>query len=891
MVDALLAQSETTFTIVDDQNNLVFLNNSARNVALDFAGELPKTGEPLAKYIAPDLLGALLLDIQTVRGGGEAKRTVFSNNVNPRGKITFFSYKLTRLEKDGLILMEAVSLDVVEHLQKDIAERQNYLNHIFDTVGTGINVCDEDGNIVDTNATYQTMVGKTAKQLLGVSMVECLHPDEQVLASEQFLLFIKEGILPKRNWQIRHTSGSHLLTDVAVSKITINKEVRIIFSVTDLSVQKNLEKKLRKNSQQTEALLNNLPILLWSVNGDLKLETANKSAKTYFRQNLSYPFKKGDKASLFSALHTDTRGESTPVDYNRVLTTGISQKLKVLDYFQGQLIHFSGRMYPVISAGVTTGITCYLENDTRSFLRRKLSAGLAKFFTHCAGAKNTNEVFRFLVEDILSQLYVEEGEVVVLKDQILKPNVVYRKGKFSQTPNIPELEYFQLQLGEGIIGACAKSKSTIVIKDSAQDKRVISVHQTFASEIAVPVIVDGNTFAVINCESNALGFFKPIFKEVLESASQEAARQISKLLSEEKIKSIESLHGAILNSTPNGFLLIDKEFKIQSFNKTAGIMLSNYSQTPIVRGVSYLNYTPTHEHEAFKAATKKSFQGELVKAERLVEHPLKGEVWILFTFAPAVSSDNKIFGVTLIIENIDHAKKAEQTILQQNFDLKKANKELDNFVYSISHDVRAPLSSIEGLSNLIKMSESIDEVKEYAGFIVESTQKLDNFIRNILAYSRNKRKQNEPESLFLEEEVKKAIKANRFIKGFKNVDFKLKIDKDIVRIDPFRFRIIMEGVISNAIKYHDSKKEDQFISILIEKRDGTLYIEVEDNGQGIEEKMLPKIFDMFFIANKKAEGNGIGLYILKETIEFLKGSIEVKSIFGNGTKIEITLPL
>jgi len=108
--------------------------------------------------------------------------------------------------------------------------------------------------------------------------------------------------------------------------------------------------------------------------------------------------------------------------------------------------------------------------------------------------------------------------------------------------------------------------------------------------------------------------------------------------------------------------------------------------------------------------------------------------------------------------------------------------------------------------------------------------------------------------------------------------------------DPRRISVVINNLISNAIKYADPSKEQQEITISITVADSMAVIEVADNGIGIEEQHLDKIFTLFYRATSRTTGSGLGLYIIKETVEKLNGYITISSKKGKGTVIKITVP-
>jgi signal transduction histidine kinase len=105
-----------------------------------------------------------------------------------------------------------------------------------------------------------------------------------------------------------------------------------------------------------------------------------------------------------------------------------------------------------------------------------------------------------------------------------------------------------------------------------------------------------------------------------------------------------------------------------------------------------------------------------------------------------------------------------------------------------------------------------------------------------------------------------------------------------------RLDILFNNLISNAIKYADLRKSDPYLEVLITAGPKEAEICVRDNGEGIPSDSVSKIFDMFFRASRRGTGSGLGLYIVREAIQKIKGTIEVKSELGKGTEFVVVIP-
>ena len=244
----------------------------------------------------------------------------------------------------------------------------------------------------------------------------------------------------------------------------------------------------------------------------------------------------------------------------------------------------------------------------------------------------------------------------------------------------------------------------------------------------------------------------------------------------------------------------------------------------------------------------------------------------------------------IIEKDLTELKKSEQNIEQRNKELVKINAELDCFVYSVSHDLRSPLRAILGLVSFIEEESKETDTLEHIKMIRNSINRLDKYIKNILDYARNNRTLLEVKKVALQKTVVAIVDVLRSMEEAKGIHFEI----DIKELQPFysdrlRLKTIMENLISNAIKYHKEAESGNYIKITGQSDHEKLQLSITDNGIGIAAAHHNKIFDMFFRLSGEKDGSGIGLYIVKDTVEILQGSIQVQSEKGVGTTFIVTL--
>lgn len=279
-------------------------------------------------------------------------------------------------------------------------------------------------------------------------------------------------------------------------------------------------------------------------------------------------------------------------------------------------------------------------------------------------------------------------------------------------------------------------------------------------------------------------------------------------------------------------------------------------------------------------------QGELTDQRVLYKRADQTNFWGLFSCS-SIEKNGELFLDGVIIDITEQLKREE--LLRERADaLEKTNSELDRFIYSASHDIRAPISSIRGLVNLMNMEA---EPGMYMKMLEVSLNKLDNFVNELTLFSQNKRQRIVSEEINFPEALDNVFNQMKGHSFFQRIKFETEFLLDTVFFsDLFRTRLVLEQIIKNSYEFHDPGKSNPFIVIHVHAMADKAVIEITDNGTGIPKAHVGKVFDMFYRASNLTKGAGIGLYITREAITLLKGTISISSEFGVGTSIRIELP-
>ncbi|HEY3429455.1 MAG TPA: HAMP domain-containing sensor histidine kinase [Cyclobacteriaceae bacterium] len=251
--------------------------------------------------------------------------------------------------------------------------------------------------------------------------------------------------------------------------------------------------------------------------------------------------------------------------------------------------------------------------------------------------------------------------------------------------------------------------------------------------------------------------------------------------------------------------------------------------------------------------------------------------------------------INFIVGVNEESEKRLRTLAEEiklkNTDLEKTNSELDRFLYSTSHDLRAPLLSIKGLVNITRNESIRPEVQKYLSMIEERADRLDFFIRDIIDYSRNSRTGLSYDLVNIQQLVEEVQQNFQFLEGASMIDFQNEIIPTEVVVDRSRVMIILNNLISNAIKYHRLDQKNRWIKTTVNRAGNILSIMVKDNGQGIHADRKERVFEMFYRGTERSQGSGLGLYIVKEAVDKVNGAIHLESTEGEGTTFFVTIPL
>lgn len=363
---------------------------------------------------------------------------------------------------------------------------------------------------------------------------------------------------------------------------------------------------------------------------------------------------------------------------------------------------------------------------------------------------------------------------------------------------------------------------------------------------------------------------------------------------EMQLDALKKYYESLFNHSPSQKIVLDKNLNVAFINESL-LKIQPEWESFIGKNISELIQLRLKRHPLKNMRRMAQKVSDAIDLKKLIHYtdvvttPSHKTCYRLIDVFPYFIEDQLQY---VIINGVDisELKKTQKTIVSKNQELQKLNNELDNFVYRVSHDLRAPLLSIKGLVNLIFATENLEpNLKEYIQLIDVSVARLDDTIQEILEFSRNARLDVTYEHFNLKEMIHGIFEDLKYVS---DVQMEMTFQDNgnaWITSDRYRMATLLKNIIGNAVKYRNRNLSNPFVRCKLTETNQKIIIEVEDNGEGIAPEHLPKIFRMFFRGSNSAVGTGLGLYICKEITQKLDGALDVYSELGKGSRFFITL--
>jgi PAS domain S-box-containing protein len=409
-----------------------------------------------------------------------------------------------------------------------------------------------------------------------------------------------------------------------------------------------------------------------------------------------------------------------------------------------------------------------------------------------------------------------------------------------------------------------------------------------------------------------------------------------RIKAQQQVSSSYATLNAIIESTHDLVVAIDTDYTVLTMNSTAQKSFLKSTGIHIEKATKLLEVLAGKSQTAqnLKTAWARALQGQTYSYMHELGTGSDNLVYFESVYSPIYNAKGEVMGATMIGRDVTSKRKHENEIkglldklLKLNMQLEEKNKalltgeeelsaaneelktqqeelketveelasrnfELDQLVYKTSHDIRSPLTSILGLANIMKAENDTSKWPLYLSYIENRVLTLDRFVQSMISYAKANRGELNIQPVNFNSIIAQTRHDLAYMKGYESLNITTAYTGEETAFcgDLFRLQILFNNIISNAIKYQNPYAEKHNLQITIHQSPLQAHIIFTDNGIGIKTDHQARIFDMFYRATENTDGSGLGLYIVKQTVERMKGKISLKSQYGQMTQFEIVIP-
>jgi len=487
----------------------------------------------------------------------------------------------------------------------------------------------------------------------------------------------------------------------------------------------------------------------------------------------------------------------------------------------------------------------------------------------------------------LVSLYLIEEDALVLQHQVGYERVISK-----------------IRLTEGVSGRVVRAGKPIYLEDVQADPEFLGAIKGIVSEICVPLSDDGQVVGVLNVESTKGIKLTEADLKLLTALSEhigiaigrarlysdvqhelEARKRLERELQAERDFALQ-----IVNTMGQGLTVTDEDGRFVLVNP-AYARFMGYDQTELI-GMRPDDVTLSEGHAVLEEARDARRQGKTTTYESQLRRKDGNKIHVLITGSPRLK-DGKYNGAIASITDLSEIKRVQEEREKLISELTAKNAELDGFAYTVSHDLKSPLVTINGFLGFLQQDAAagdMERLKKDAAHIHSAVDKMHNLLNELLELSRIGRMMNTPETISFNDLVREAMELTHGRLELRGVTVHAQPNLPPVYGDRQRLIEVLQNLLDNAAKYMGDQPEPRIEIGQRGEENGKPVYYVRDNGIGIAPEYHKRIFGLFNKLDPKAEGTGVGLAIVKRIVEVHEGRVWVESEAGFGSTFFFTLP-
>lgn len=731
---------------------------------------------------------------------------------------------------------------------------QNY-RRIVETAQEGIWIINENLETIFVNQKMCEILEYPAEEIMGKHNYDFKpYPDIAITLSR--IGNGKSDIIETHESEYITKSGKRIFCIVATNGLfdTDGKYIGRLAMMTDITHRKTSEDALRKSEANVSAIIENTPDLVYSLDTDLKFITYNQVFRTTMQAIYNFHVEQGGSTmDLIRDFDPEMAAKWMGI-YAKALSGETLQFVNEYPFGDSK-VYLSYSVNPIWESGKVIGLSCFSRDITRQKMDevalRKSAANLT------AITENTDAI-----------IYSLDTELRYVAFNHKLKSTMQRVYDIEIKPGDKILDFLRITNPAEVLEW--EEKYAVALKGEAI--QFIKNYQV------------GSYLVYLSYSVN------PIWENEMVAGLSCSVIDITKQKSDEiAVRKSEASLRTMFNNTDMSCVLIDGDHRIVSFNTLAQKLSVAQNQKEMQPGDSIFEFLDKERHETVTEMLEQTRNGTAMNY--LVHKESEGiNRWFDVTWAGIKDDDHQEMGHLFTIRDITAQKKLEIERERITTELLQRNKALEQFTYVISHNLRAPVANIIGLSSLMSdMDLKAEEVSTIVGSISQSAGKLDEVISDL------------NQVLQIEKDSNENVEAISLQELIDDIEFSIKnlIDKERVKIicnfdrsgEVVSVKTFMHSIfynlILNSIKYRQPGKEP-LILISTRAEDGKLLISYQDNGRGIDlTKHGHDIFGLYKRFDISVEGKGMGLFMVKMQVESLGGNIYISSTVNGGTTFDI----
>jgi|GEM_PF-1093333 len=451
--------------------------------------------------------------------------------------------------------------------------------------------------------------------------------------------------------------------------------------------------------------------------------------------------------------------------------------------------------------------------------------------------------------------------------------------------------------------ASAEPLSWSINDPNLQDKvREILRAQGIVSMLIVPISIDGEFWGFIgfdDCRSERAWSASEV--STLKTSAGSIGAAIMRKNANDELSRSEKRYKDMAELLPQPIFETDRYGNITFINRRA-FEYFGYDPEDLREGFTVIDVVAPEDRARAIENTMRVLSGEKVLDVEYAALRKDGSTFSVIVYSSPIFQEGKVVGLRGVVADITEHKKIEEQlriardelevrVKERTAELENKNQEMERFIYTVSHDLRSPLITVEGYISFLQSDladESKDNASEDLRMIGDAVNKMDRLLCDTLELSRAGRSLNPPAevpfSVLVQEAHEQAAEKLRS----RGVKVSVAEDMPSVVVDRMRTVEVLVNLLENGAKYIGDEPEPRMeIGYLPDIK----AFFVRDNGIGIDKSQHDRIFELFYKVDRKSEGTGAGLAISRRLVEAHGGRIWVQSEIGKGTTFYLTLPM